>query len=93
MRDPIVFYTRLIEDLERISAPILPERLDPVLWYEIKEAKEELTRLLRLRLQGQTQTVAEADGLTLVPAIRKCYRCGKTITMTKECNHRTAISQ
>jgi hypothetical protein len=42
--------------------------LDPTLGYEIKEAKEELTRL-----QGHTDT--EANGLTLVPAIRKCSRC------------------
>jgi hypothetical protein len=88
-RDPIVFYTRLVEDLERIAATIPPERLDPVLWYEIKEAKKELSKL-----QGQTQTKADADGLTLVAAIRKCYRCGKTITTTisKGCKHIRGVS-
>jgi hypothetical protein len=43
--DPVTTYTRIIEDLERIAAAIPPERLDPCLWYEIKEAKEELARL------------------------------------------------
>ena len=58
--------------MERIAATIPPERLDPVLWYEIKEAKKELSKL-----QGQTQTKADADGLTLVPAIRNVIGAAK----------------
>jgi hypothetical protein len=77
MRDPIITYSRIIEDLENIAAATPRERLDPRLWYEIKEAKEELSRL-----QGQTD--ADAD-VVLVPAIRKCYRCGKTTTTTDLC--------
>ena len=81
MHDPnlIVFYTRLIEDLERIAAATQRprEHLDIILWSEIKEAKEELARL-----QGHT---IDEDGLTLVPAIRKCHRCGAT--KEKGCSH------
>ena len=93
-RDPIVFYTRLIEDLERIAdaTTIPPERLDPVLWCEIKEAKEELTRLTT----RHADVNQDDGGLTLVPAIRKCYKCGKiiTTTMTNGCKHmRTAITK
>jgi hypothetical protein len=76
-RDPIAFYTHLIEDLERIAATTPSERLDVILLSEIKEAKEELAKL-----QGH---YADADGLTLVPAIRKCSRCGKTTSTNCNC--------
>jgi hypothetical protein len=49
-RDPITVsrelktYIRIVEDLERIAATIPPERMDPRLWNEIKEVKEELSK-------------------------------------------------
>lgn len=70
MSDPILFYLRLVKDLKRVSAMEPP---DPCLASEIIEAKEELQRLL---CETRKEYDAYTDGLTLVPAIRKCQRCG-----------------
>jgi hypothetical protein len=71
-RDPIAFYTRLVEDLERIAATTPSQRLDVILWSEIKEAKEELSKhgYVYLDLDGYERP------FHLVPAIRKCSKCG-----------------
>ena len=81
MRDPIMTYTRIIEDLERMAATESRERLDVTLWYEIKEAKEELAKhgYVYLDLDGKGYT----RPFRLVPEIRKCYHCGKIITGNK----------
>ncbi|HJT49391.1 MAG TPA: hypothetical protein VJ729_14495 [Nitrososphaeraceae archaeon] len=87
-RDPIKTYIRIVEDLERMVAtapPTKPLDLEPV--WEIKEVKEELSNHGYVYLDGYERS------FRLVPAIRKCYRCGKIITstasITKECKHRT----
>ena len=84
MRDPVRTYIRIIEDLERMAATELRERLDLTLWYEIKEAKEELASkhgYVYLDLDGK----GYERPFCLVPEIKKCYTCGKIITTTDLC--------
>ncbi len=85
MRDPVLTYTRMINDLERIAAATATKPLDPGLVCEIKELKEELANHGYVYLDGYERP------FRLVPAIRKCYKCGKiitTTTTTKECKHK-----
>ena len=80
MRDPVRTYIRIIEDLERMAATELRERLDLTLWYEIKEAKEELASK-----HGYVYLDGHDGPFRLVPEIKKCYHCGKIITTTDLC--------
>ena len=77
MHDPITTYIRIIEDLQRMAATTEP--LDPILIWEIEEAKEELAKHGYVYLDGYTRP------FRLVPEIRKCYHCGKIITTTDIC--------
>jgi hypothetical protein len=78
------------------AAKTIPlERSDPMLWSEIKEAKEELSNLGYVYLDLDGKGFCYERPFCLVPEIKKCYHCGKiiTATMTNGCNHRTAISK
>ena len=91
MRDPVLTYIRIIEDLQRMAATATGAADAELVW-EIKELKEELSNHGYVYLDGYELPFC------LVPEIRKCYKCGKIITtaMTDECNHnrrRTAISK
>ena len=80
MRDPIMTYRRIIEDLQRMAAATEPQQTpDPELLWEIKELKEELSNHGYVYLDGYERP------FRLVPEIRKCYRCGKIITTTDLC--------
>ena len=82
MRDPVLTYIRIIEDLQRIAAtkPQPLERSDPQLLWEIKEAKEELASK-----HGYVYLDGHDGPFRLVPEIKKCYHCGKIITTTDLC--------
>jgi hypothetical protein len=69
MRDPIMTYTRIVEDLQRIAATQSERPLDPILISEIKELKEKLANHGYVYLDGHE------GPFHLVPAIRKCSRC------------------
>ena len=52
-RDPVITYIRIIEDLQMAATKPQPlERSDPILWSEIKEAKEELAKHGYVYLDG-----------------------------------------
>ena len=87
MRDPIMTYIRIVENLERMVATAPPTKpLDLELVWEIKELKDELSNHGYVYLDGYERPFC------LVPEIRKCYHCGKIITantaMTEGCKHK-----
>lgn len=84
MRDPIMTYRRIVEDLQRMAAATATKPPDPILIWEIKELKEELAKHGYVYLDGYTRP------FRLVPEIKKCYHCGKIITtaMTEGCKHK-----
>jgi hypothetical protein len=92
MKDSVKTYIRIIEDLERLAATSTESQpFDPDMVHEIVELKRELERNHGIVYfdvddgRGYMHYMHERP-FSLEPAIRKCSKCGKTITATTN-NH------
>jgi hypothetical protein len=95
MRDPIMTYILIIEDLQRITATSTESQLfDSDMVYEIVELKRELETKHGIVYfdvddgHGYYHYMHERP-FSLEPAIRKCNRCGAT----KGCKHIRGMSE
>jgi hypothetical protein len=85
MNDPVTTYIRIIEDLERLAATSTESQpFDPDTVYEIVELKRELKRrgIVYFDVDDGYGCMHERP-FSLLPAIRKCSRCGFRTAISK----------